>query len=188
MTEILLTSEAFIKSVLSISDNLAGKYILPALREAQEVNLRGIVGSCLLESVKEKVAAGTIDDIANAAYKELLNQAKYYLAYQTGVKVMMKISYKLTNFGVAKSTDENLVVASHDEIVKVQYEYQTTADDYCLMLQGWLLDNKAAFPELGDCDCAKIKSNLYSSATCGLWLGGRRGKGSAKNPCSCSKR
>ena len=30
--EILLTSEKFVKSVTSISDNLAGKYLLPAIR------------------------------------------------------------------------------------------------------------------------------------------------------------
>ena len=36
MAEILLSSEAFIKSVNSVSDNLSGKYILPSLREAQE--------------------------------------------------------------------------------------------------------------------------------------------------------
>ena len=35
MAEILLTSEAFVKSVTNVSDNLAGKYILPSIREAQ---------------------------------------------------------------------------------------------------------------------------------------------------------
>ena len=53
MTEILLSSERFIKEVTSVSDNLAGKYLLPSLREAQEVALRGILGDCLLERLKE---------------------------------------------------------------------------------------------------------------------------------------
>ena len=39
MTEILLSSEKFIKEVTSVSDNLAGKYLLPSLLEAQEVAL-----------------------------------------------------------------------------------------------------------------------------------------------------
>ncbi len=62
MTEILLSSEAFIKSVSSISDNVAGKYILPSLREAQEIGLRGILGDCLLDALKERKAAGKLVD------------------------------------------------------------------------------------------------------------------------------
>ena len=52
MAEYLLTSEAFVKEVSSISDNIAGKYILPSIREAQEVALKSIIGSCLLEHLK----------------------------------------------------------------------------------------------------------------------------------------
>ena len=56
MEEILLSSENFIKSVTNISDNVNGKYILPALREAQEIDLKGIIGSSLLETLKILVA------------------------------------------------------------------------------------------------------------------------------------
>ena len=41
MAEILLSSEKFIKETMSVSDNLSGKYILPSLREAQEIGLKG---------------------------------------------------------------------------------------------------------------------------------------------------
>ena len=53
MAEILLTSEAFVKSVTNVSDNLAGKYILPSIREAQEQGLKGILGDPLLAKVKD---------------------------------------------------------------------------------------------------------------------------------------
>ena len=46
----------------------------------------------------------------------------------------------------------------------------------CRDLQRWLLDNRAAFPELRGCDCDAIQANLRSAASCGLWLGGVRGK------------
>lgn len=176
MTEILLSSEKFIKSVTSVSDNLAGKYLLPSLREAQEVSLRGILGDCLLERLKEIGAAKAWDIPENAAYKGLLEKVQYYLAYTTIVEVTNKVSYKVGNFGVAKSTDENLQVATQDEIAKQQYYYRSKADYYALLLQNWLLDNRAAFPELGDCTCAKIRANLRSAASCGIFLGGPRGK------------
>lgn len=180
MAEILLSSEAFVKSVTSISDNLAGKYLLPALREAQEQGLKGILGDCLLSRLKELVRNGEIDRIENFNYKQLLDRCQYYLAYMTIMDVTNKVSFKIANFGVAKSTDENLQVASYDEIVKMQYYYQSKADAHCLDLQNWILDNKSLFPELTDCQCSKIKLNLHSAASCGIFLGGARGKGNRR--------
>ena len=174
--EILLSNEKFIKQVTSISDNLAGKYILSSLREAQEVGLKGILGTALLERLKGLVSDKTIDDEDNAMYKELLDRCQYYLAYRTVVEVCMKISYKVGNFGVVKTTDEHVENASSEEIAKKMYYYQSKADGLCYDLQGWILDNSGAFPELDECAYHKISSNLYSAASCGIWLGGPRGR------------
>lgn len=176
MAEILLSSEAFVKSVTSISDNLSGKYVLPSLREAQEIGLKGILGDCLLDKLKVLVKDNAINGAENKLYKELVDRCQYYLAYMTIVEVTNKTSFKVGNFGVTKSTDENLQVASQDEIAKMQYYYQSKADACCYDLQTWVLENRTAFPELNDCDCRRISSNLYSAASCGIFLGGARGK------------
>lgn len=175
--EVLLSSEAFIKATTSISDNLAGKYLLPSLREAQEVGLRGILGDCLLDTLKAMVGDGSINAAENAAYKALVDRAQYYLAYKTVVEVAYKVSYKVVNFGIARTSDENVQAASQDEIAKMQYYYQAKADACCLSLQTWLLDNRAAFPELDECACSRIHANLRSAASCGIWMGGVRGRG-----------
>lgn len=182
MAEVLLSSEKFIKQVTSISDNVAGKYILPSLREAQEVGLKGILGSSLLEHLKELASGQDINHEDNIAYKELLDRCQYYLAYRTVVEVCFKVSYKVGNFGAVRSTDEHLESVSQDEVAKMQYYYQSKADGLCHELQMWLLDNKNAFPELDDCTCHRIKSNLHSAASFGIWLGGPRGK---KMPGGC---
>ena len=70
MAEILLSSEQFVKSVTSISDNVAGKYLLPSLREAQDVGLRGIIGDTLLAKLKQLVADGQLSGI----YRELVDR------------------------------------------------------------------------------------------------------------------
>ncbi len=180
MAEILLTSETFVKSVTSISDNVAGKYMRPSMREAQESGLRGILGDCLFDKLKALAAKGddgrAIDLPENAAYKDLLDRAQYYLAYQTVVELIPKVSNKIGNFGVAKSNDENLTVLPLEEQGKQQYYYQAKADGHCRRLQRWILQNKASFPELRACDCAAMQANLRSAASCGMWLGGARGK------------
>ena len=176
MAEIILTSEKFVKSVTSVSDNIAGKYILPSLREAQEQGLKGILGDALLAKLKGLVATKQIDLESNAAYKILLDRCQYYLAYAAIVEVTNKVSYKIGNFGVAKSSDENLQVASQDEIGKMQYYYQSKADAHCLDLQNFLLQNRSDYPELTENCCHNIESNLHSAASCGIFLGGARAK------------
>lgn len=178
-TEILLTNEAFVKSATSISDNINAKYLRSAIREAQEINFKRIVGSYLLARLKEMVADGTIEDAENAAYKELVERAQWYLAYTAIVEVTVRVGYKVANIGVAKTADQNIYNASANEIAKLRYYYQAKADAICYELQRWLLDNSAAFPELSACSCAAIRANLRSAASCGIWLGGARGKGRA---------
>lgn len=176
MAEVLLSSEKFVKEVSSISDNIAGKYILPSLREAQEVRLKTILGDALLSKLKTLVHDNALTDEANVAYAALVEKCQYYLAYTTIVEVAQKVSYKIGNFGVTKTTDENLQVASQDEIVKTREYYQGKADFYCNELQNFILEHKADYPELKECNIHRIEANLVSAASCGIFLGGARGK------------
>lgn len=177
--EILITSEKFVKEATSVSDNINAKYLRPSIREAQEVAYKRIVGACLLDKLKGLVAAGTIDDPENAAYKALLDNSQYFLAYTAIVEVAVKVAYKVANIGVAKTQDNNIYPATQDEISKMRYYYQAKADSACYELQGWIIDNRADLPELSCSCCRRIRSNLWSAATCGIWLGGARGKGDA---------
>ena len=176
MAEILLTSETFVKEASSISDNMAGKYLRSSIREAQEIYYRGIVGDGLLDRLKALVASGEITLETNAQYKALLDRSQDFLANRAIVQLLAKIEAKVVNLGVVKTRDENVDNLSQDEVAKKQYYYQTNADSACLLLQNWLLENAAAFPELDECACRHIHANLRSAASCGLFLGGPRGK------------
>lgn len=100
MIETLLISEQFVKNISNISDNLAGKYLLPPIREAQEINLRGFLGNALLDKFKELVGNGTIKATASEVYRRLLDQCQYFLAYQTIAGLPCKIGCELANSGV----------------------------------------------------------------------------------------
>ena len=176
MAEILLSSEAFIKSVTNISDNVAGKYILSSLRVAQEVSLKSIIGMPLLEKLKDLVKNGEIDSDINMRYKYLLGKIQYYLAYMTIVELVYKVSYKIGNAGVVKATDDNMQIASFEEIISQKEYYQGKADFYCMELQQYILDDMIAYPGVDEATCRRIHANLYSSASCGIFLGGARGK------------
>ncbi|MCM1503400.1 MAG: hypothetical protein NC115_12170 [Bacteroidales bacterium] len=172
MQEVLLTSEKFVKSVTSISENVAGQYLLPSIREAQEMGLRGILGDTLTESLKTKVQTRTLDGL----YQVLIDKIQYYLAYMAVVRVCGKVAYKVGNMGVVKTSDEHVENVTHDDLGKVIYYWQSMADKYCYDLQTWLLENREEFPELDEDRCRRMRANLTSAATCGIWLGGARGR------------
>lgn len=175
-TDILLTSEAFVKSISSISDNIAGKYLRPSIREAQEVGFRGIVGDTLLAKLKDLVNTDAISAAENAHYKALVDRSQYLLAYLAIVELAQKVNFKIANAGVVKTSDENLQPTDAADMNAVQAYYQAKADSAVLDLQNWLLNNYANFPELTEGEVHRIHSNLYSAASCGLFLGGPRGK------------
>ena len=51
MTNILLISEDYIKTNSNLNDNVWGDYLLPAIREAEDIGLQSILGSCLYAPV-----------------------------------------------------------------------------------------------------------------------------------------
>lgn len=173
---VLLISEDRVKETSSISDNIAPKFLQSSIREAQDQGFKAIVGEALFRKLCGLVQTGQIKDDENVHYKELLSEAQYYLAYRAIVELCMKVSYKVGNFGVAKSNDENLQVATFEEIVSQREYYQAKADSYCRDLQKWILHNKGWYPELTQVHCDEMEANLYSAASCGLFLGGARGK------------
>lgn len=175
--EVLLISEKTVKTITNLDENIAGKFLQSAIREAQEINLQDIIGTRLLTKLKELVTNNQLDDTANQSYQYLIEKIQYYLAYQTIAGLPMKVAYKISNMGVMKTRDENTENASLSEVDLTKSYYQLKADDYAQRLQAYLRANRASFPELGQNECGDVKPNLSSAATCPIWLGGARGKG-----------
>lgn len=177
MAEILLTSEKYIKDNCDISDNISGKFIQSAIQEAQDLYLTAILGDELVDKLKALVDSKEINQEVNKQYKTLLDKyVQKYLMWMVKIDLAHNTSYKVSNFGVTKTSDENIQVASQDEIIADQDYSQAKADAYCSKMQGYLLDNCSLFPELSENRLHQMRAQLYSAATCGVFLGGARGK------------
>lgn len=174
MIEQLISSEVRVKADTSMSDNVAGKYLLPALRDAQEIWLRGILGDTLLDKIKTLIQARAL---SGTPYEELVARCQHALSMQAMVEIGHRLSYKYNNAGVTRTTDENLQAASEVEVARSSDYWQTKADSDRRQIQNYLLNNSAAFPELTQGECHRIHADLMSSASCGIFLGGARGKG-----------
>lgn len=176
MQNVLLTSSTFIKSITNISDNISDKMLLPSIRESQEIDLKQVIGENLLDRIKELVRENEINNVENAAYKDVLEKCQYFLAYQTVSRLCVMVSYKIDAIGVSRTRDDNIDYASLAEVMQMEQYYVEKADFFKLELQNFCLANRQALPELRECDCYKIHSNLYATASSGLFLGGARGK------------
>lgn len=170
--DVLITSPEFIKSVTNIGDNISGKVLQTAIREAQQLEMQQVWGTKLLNKIKSLIANNTIELEENIKYKNILNESQYFLAYCVMANLIMITSFKIDNIGTVQTSDENIINPGLDDLYRLQDFYRNKADYYRLLLQKYLLANRV--PELGD--CGFIKSELYNAASSGLWLGGRRGK------------
>lgn len=176
--DILLCSEDIIKTYTSINDNTSTDYILPAMYMAQKTDLEQIIGSKLLHKLQELVGTGGIDDYDNEQYKELLDDyVSDYLAYATIVRLIPIVSFKVGNMGVVTTGDEKVDNMSFDEVFSLKDYYQNQTDYLCNRLQKYLIANYNDFKELSETTTIEdLRSQLYSSATSSIWLGGIRGK------------
>ena len=177
MTDILLITEQSIKNITNISDNMAGKLLLTAIRESQEINLREILGDALLDELKRQVAENDVRE----TYNQLILQCQYFLAYQSCANICMITSVKIDNAGLQRVSDEKMEPLPVSEVNQIHDYYQQKADFYCERLQNFLLQHKEDYPQLTTRQCNSINANLYSSASCGIFLGGPRSKGTQRD-------
>lgn len=185
MNTILLISEDYLKTNSNLNDNAFGKWILPAIREAQEMSLMPIIGECLYNKVCELVSNGLIDNDLYAAYKDLLDdRIQPFLLYQTLTNIVPIINGKMANIGTVATNDEHIITLSQGELDLTQNYYRERADFYAKRLQDWVKNNREAFPEL-ECVCSAKPNLERANNSVGIFLGGTRGKRVATSTCGC---
>lgn len=182
MTEVFLISENGVRSTTNIDNNTQSKFLLSAIREAQEMGLQQIIGTPLLNKLKSLVESGDIRTPGNAIYKAVADNAQLYLAYQSVVNLCTISAVKISNGGLQQTYDENLNVLGIEDTWQVEGHYQQKADFFAKRLQGFLLENKESLPELTPEKCSDIRACLYSAGTTSIFLGGRRGRSRYNRP------
>ena len=176
MLKVLLISEDYIKTNSALNDNLWGKFLLPAIREAQDINLQIYLGECLYKTILGMVADGSITASTNESYKALLDDyIQPYLLYQIQANIVPVLNVKMTNIGSVVSKDEYINTLSQGNIDLVQSDFQHKADFYAQRILNFILNHSSEF-NLDECDCRSLRAHLDSSASTSIWLGGLSGQ------------
>ena len=171
INNVLILSEDFVKTNSNLSDNCFGKFLLPAIREAQQIHLQTILGTNLYEAILNKIVDGTLAD----QYKELVDDyCRWYLLYMVLSDIVDVLDVKLANLGTYRSSDQYIENITDEERQRLKQNYAYKAQFYGDRLVHYLLDNLDAFPEIDACN--NLRSHLNEQAATGLWLGGFRGR------------
>ena len=173
---ILFTNSQYLKSISPIDSNVSDKNILPAIKQAQLMEVKPTIGEGLYNKLEELIKEKTLGEDSNIAYKDLLDRLQDFLAYATICRLIPIVSYKIGNMGLSRAHDENLEYSSYNENVQVISHFEHLRDQARLEIQNFILNNRTAYPELNECSCRKIQANLWSANSCGLVLGGPRGR------------
>lgn len=172
--EVLLIDEDTIKSITNLSDNINGKVLRSAIYEAQEISLKEIIGSNMLNYIKAEVQANhTLPEV----YVGMINKAQFFLAYNVMANICMIVNYKIDNIGVVTTNDDRVNNIEMDEVFQLQEFYKRKADYFGYELQLYILDNIEDLPQITEEQCYSIKATLNSAANTNIWLGGRRNNG-----------
>ena len=111
---------------------------------AQDIKLRNLIGSTLLDKLKADVIASTL----TGNYLALVqNQITDYLVYSVAADYIQLSPYSIDNGGASKYIPENGTDIIQTEADRISTITENKAEAYGKILIDYLGDNKALFPE-----------------------------------------
>ena len=165
MNKVLLISEETLKTYSLVNDNIDGKYLLPAIQTAQDIDLETLIGKALLDKLCSLVEDGSI--VNNTKYRTLLDDyITPYLVWQVMSNLQLGINYKLSNSGVITNDDERKSRLDYRNNQLLQEQYKHYADSYAIKLKDYLCSGD--YPEYHQC---VNHSHAEDVELCGIYLG-----------------
>ena len=159
----LLTSEE-LKLSGAVNQNLEDIYVEEAIKEAQDVYLREIIGDSLYNTLQNHTPQAEPD-----IYDELIEDyVKYYLKYKTLSIVCFIVNFKIRNIGVAQQFSNEVNTATMEDTKSVMNYYNQQADFYANRLTKFLQTND--IPEY-KCSCNQITEPNELHPVSSIYLG-----------------
>lgn len=165
MKDILLISEKTIKENSLVNDNIGCEFIVPAIRNSQNLHLQPLIGTMLYDKIKELITP--VDGIIpinleeNVDYKHLLDEyITPYLIEQVQAEIVIPISFKIRNQGLVQTTSDNTNTSGLRDVQTLKQYYENNANFYGKRMSDYLLANTIKYPEYMSCrDYADMHAN-----------------------------
>jgi len=148
MAYVLFISSEKLKDSTAINLNVDPNLLLPYLRQAQKLYVEPKLGTKLTQKLKDLITAGTIGDVANAAYKTLLDDyIGDMLPNWAFYHAVPFLRFKIENGNIYSKTSETGNALSTEESQSLREEVSNTAQYYTERLIEYITNNTSLFPE-----------------------------------------
>tara|TARA_B110000037_G_scaffold38663_1_gene47654 strand:+ start:473 stop:1051 length:579 start_codon:yes stop_codon:yes gene_type:complete len=145
---VLFISEDKLKDSTAINLNVDVNLLLPYVRQAQKLYVETKLGTDLNQKLKDLIVAGTLGDVANAAYKTLIDDyIGDMLPNWAFYHAIPFLRFKIENGNIYSKTSETGNSLSTDEAQHLREEVRNTAEYYTERLIDYICNNNSLFPE-----------------------------------------
>ena len=145
---VLFISEDKLKDSTAINLNVDVNLLLPYVRQAQKLYVETKLGTDLNQKLKDLIVAGTLGDVANAAYKTLIDDyIGDMLPNWAFYHAIPFLRFKIENGNIYSKTSETGNSLSTDEAQHLREEVRNTAEYYTERMIDYICNNNSLFPE-----------------------------------------
>ena len=131
-----------------IDGNVDADKLVQFVEVAQDTHIQNYLGTDLYNKLQSLIVDGTIDDVANAKYKNLLNDyIKPMLVWFSQSSYLPFAMYQISNGGMYKHTSENSQSVSLEEMRDLLNRVNETAEFYTRRFVDYMSYQSATFPE-----------------------------------------
>ena len=169
MATALFVTTKDIKRYSVLSGNVDPDKFIYMVEIAMDTEIQNYTGTKLYEKIQNLIVAGTINDVANADYKTLLETyLKPMTIYWALTTYMPFAAYTVANGGVYKHTSESAVTVEKNEVDYLQEKYRDIAQYYTNNFINFMVYNQSTYPEYNQ----NTEDDTYpsSNADFGGWV------------------
>jgi len=135
--------------ITGLSGNIDEDKILPHVMTAQDIHLQPIIGTNLMQKVKDLIEDDELDDAGNEYYATLENTyITPTLVYLVMWDFLPFLQYEISNGGINQHTTENGISASEENMNMLIKKFKDKAEFYGNRMSDYICDNSSEFPEI----------------------------------------
>tara|TARA_X000001382_G_scaffold72834_1_gene50821 strand:- start:1251 stop:1826 length:576 start_codon:yes stop_codon:yes gene_type:complete len=164
MAYVLFISEQKLKDLSAINLNCDPTLLRPYILQSQKLYIETKLGTDLTQKLKDLITAGTVGDVANAAYKTLLEDyISFVLVNYSFWHAIPFLRFKIENGNIYSKTSETGTALSTEEAQHLREEIVNTAQYYTERMIEYVRNNTSSFPEYSTNSGADVSpdSNAY---------------------------
>jgi hypothetical protein len=137
-------SEQDVKKNTPIDENVDSKLLQAAMRAAQDIYIRDIIGSGLYDKICNDINGAGLAGNYLTLVNSYIAPCLYHLVI---TQSMLPMTYKMMNKSVSTRTSDNSNPVDMDALVMIERRYNEKANYYAERLRDYLCENNTLFPE-----------------------------------------